>query len=284
MKTNLVKKMSVQKRFTYWILERETIKLKKKKGEEPPFTNDEILKNYRFCNVRRMDDRVSKWIYTNWYRPNFEHKNIVLACVLARHFNLPETLQLIGFPKVFSPRKIIKKLEKRAFEENKTVFNSAYVITGKNSGEPNKIRTVINTVCQYFVDNPLEDRTDFETMEETVEVLQDYPNIGTFMAGQIVADLRWATDYKFKDRKFWAPIGPGSRRGINRYFERPLRQSVKNFQEDLTKVIRNSKLELNRQFIRRLEAIDWQNCLCEFDKYERALWNEGRPKRKYGAK
>jgi len=30
----------------------------------------------------------------------------------------------------------------------------------------------------------------------------------------------------------------------------------------------------------RLEAIDYQNCLCEFDKYERALQG-GRPKRNY---
>jgi len=31
----------------------------------------------------------------------------------------------------------------------------------------------------------------------------------------------------------------------------------------------------------RLEAIDYQNCLCEWDKYERALWGEGKPKQLY---
>jgi hypothetical protein len=32
---------------------------------------------------------------------------------------------------------------------------------------------------------------------------------------------------------------------------------------------------------KRLEAIDWQNCCCEYDKYSRTLFGEGRPKQRY---
>ena len=31
----------------------------------------------------------------------------------------------------------------------------------------------------------------------------------------------------------------------------------------------------------RLEAIDIQNCLCEFFKYEKTLWGMGSPKQRY---
>ncbi len=49
----------------YFVHEREFIRLKKIAGSEPPYTDDPILGTYRFCNVRRADDRVSRWLTQN---------------------------------------------------------------------------------------------------------------------------------------------------------------------------------------------------------------------------
>jgi hypothetical protein len=49
--------------FLYWIVERYKIHLKKDiKKLDPPWTNDPILQTYSFTNVRRLHDRVTKFV------------------------------------------------------------------------------------------------------------------------------------------------------------------------------------------------------------------------------
>jgi hypothetical protein len=50
----------------YWVREREEIRRRKDSGHPPKsWTTDEILLTYRFCNVRREDDRVTIWVRKN---------------------------------------------------------------------------------------------------------------------------------------------------------------------------------------------------------------------------
>lgn len=58
----------------HWIIEREKIRIKKETGEPFPWTEDPILKAYRFCNVRREDDTVTKWIAENIRKPYEKHR------------------------------------------------------------------------------------------------------------------------------------------------------------------------------------------------------------------
>ena len=106
MKIEAVKKLSVSSRLLYWIQEREKVRQLKEAGAPKPWTDDEVLQRYRFCNVRRMDDKVSRWLFENWYQPNFDHPNMLLACALARFINLPASLEVIGFPTQWRPDKI----------------------------------------------------------------------------------------------------------------------------------------------------------------------------------
>jgi len=103
------------------------------------------------------------------------------------------------------------------------------------------------------------------------------------MAGQVVADLRWAMKGKWRDRNRWAPIGPGSRRGLNRLLEQDIKTPVKQeeFVKRLRQMIVTCEAFLPIELTNRMEAMDWQNCLCEFDKYSRVLLGEGRPKQLY---
>ena len=279
MKIEQVQKLSPESRFLYWIKLRESIRIAKSRKKRRPWTDDEILQNHRFCNVVRMEDKVSKWLNNNWYQPNYGHKNIVPAIVLARHFNLPDVLMVLRYPFKWDADKYVKRVEKC---EKK--FNAAYIITGKNSGHPNKHETVIRLVVQQFFDNPL--RMDINSMQQTAERLMEYENIGSFMAGQIVADMRWSMDGEWDDRMTWAPIGPGSRRGMNRLHGRPEKQALRQVQflSELRDVMRDFKKELPSALTKRMEAHDWQNCFCEFGKYERALWKEGRPKQRYNGR
>lgn len=283
MKISKVKTMKPLDRLVYWITERESIRLKKEAGESRPWTDDEILDTYRFCNVRRMDDRVSQWLLKNWYEPYRDHPNAVLACVLARHFNQPSTLELIGYPTEWNPDEILHKIEKSRAEckpYKGPIFNSAYYLSSELSiraGElgVTRVHTVLGMMCQQFVDRPF---TPTNTVRESITKLTSYRGVGTFIAGQIVADLRWATSINFKDRLRWAAIGPGSRRGMNRLLGKDVKASMNQelFDELFSELVDELKEKLPTSITRRLEAIDLQGVLCEFDKYERITKSEGK--------
>ena len=273
-----VAEMVTYKRFIYWIKEREKIRCLKRSNDPKPWTDDTILQSYSFCNVRRMDDRVSKWLLHEWYIK--DHKNIVTAAALARLFNLPASLEAIGFPKVWLPKRVDKIMETRR-EAEQQCFNGAYIVTGKFGGGSKAHQVVWKMVNPIFKSKY---KPNTNLMEETHSELMQFDGIGSFTAGQIVADLRWVMKGKWKDRSRWAPIGPGSRRGMNRLNSDPIKTGMKQpqFEKQLQKLIERCARSLPYQgIVRRLEAIDYQNCLCEWDKYERTLHGEGRPKRKY---
>jgi len=139
----------------------------------------------------------------------------------------------------------------------------------------------VDCVINYYVAS-LPELVSFDSMKQCVTDINACYGYGSFMAGQIAADLRWAVKGKWKDKKTWAPIGPGSKRGMNRFRKRSLKYNLKQ-QQFLGEMNECSKLLriTYPNIYERLEAIDIQNTLCEFDKYERALAEAGRPKQKY---
>ena len=128
-----VKTLPAGERLLYWVRERESLRLKKESGASRPWTDDDILSTYRFCNVRRADDRVSRWLRDHWYTPHHGHPNALLACALARWVNLPDSLGAVGFPERWDPARVAGTL-KRVRGESGQVFNSAYVIAAGGKG------------------------------------------------------------------------------------------------------------------------------------------------------
>lgn len=285
MNIEVVKAHSVWHRFVYWIEEREKIRLAKEAGLPKPWTDDVILQSYRFCNVRRMDDKVSRWLLENWYKPYQDHHWMIWACGLARFFNNPDSLALIT-DQVFkstvgrsAASTRIKKTLREYAKSGHTIFNGAYMVRG-NDGE-DKISSVVDYYCSNLFEIRWHGMTN--SMKELWTAVCSKYGFGSFMAGQIVADMRHAAEGKWEDKNSWAPMGPGSKRGMNRLLERPLNQPItqREFEERLEKITASLDADLDYSVGCRLEAIDRQNCLCEFDKYERTLFDNRRPKQKY---
>lgn len=283
MNTSAVGKLPPAERLLYWIREREAIRIRKEAGEPPPWTDDEILRTYRFTNVRRMDDKVSQWLLANWYEPYKGHPNTLYAAALARSFNLPTTLhEVTEYVYCDGPpgwRRIKDKI-KMARGSGRNVFNAAYVVS-TNGVKADKVEYVVDRVCKPLADRP--PLLDTGSMERSVGVLAGYNGLKSFMAGQIVADLRWAMTGLWRDRNRWAPQGPGSTRGLARLLgldpATPMRPVV--FRRRFNDVLERGFNRLPWEVRGRMEAMDCQNCLCEWDKYERTLWDEGRPKQLY---
>jgi hypothetical protein len=228
-----------------------------------------------------MDDTVSKWLLENWYKPNFNHPNMLLACVMARLFNLPEALEEVGFPKRWDPEKTAQILMDRK-QLGLNNFNAAYMITMGGQKGKDKAKTYINKLLIPVSQLPAVSGSRAVSLMGLACSLTPLWGVSGFMSGQVVADVRWAIKGLWKDRLTWAAVGPGSSRGMCRLLGKPVRHDVRQevFEERFTSVRELVSKSLPKIF-QRLEAIDIQGCLCEFDKYERVLWKQGRPKRKY---
>src|SRR4051794_11546712 len=84
----------------HWVRERETTRIRKGAGEPPPWTSDAIIAKYRFCNVRREDDRVTVWIRKNIRERYANDPNLWFMLAIGRWINWPDTLaelQAAGF-------------------------------------------------------------------------------------------------------------------------------------------------------------------------------------------
>jgi hypothetical protein len=118
------------------------------------------------------------------------------------------------------------------------------------------------------------------------DMLMQFDGLGSFIAAQVVADLKYMEPLaSAADWQTFAASGPGSRRGMNRVTgvapttslsEGEFRAKMSFLQPALNAMLAKSDL-----FPRPLHAQDVQNCLCEFDKYERARLGEGTPKQIY---
>ena len=277
----------------YWVRERENIRLARAAGLPGPWTDDLILRQFRFCNVRRRDDRVTQWIINNVIVPYTNHPNLWVMLALARYINLPATLQEIGeaglWPTDDSPDwSAIGNLVDARARRGEQAWTGAYMIRAEsNKNAPwyslGKARYVTDIVIAREL---WENRDTITTAigEGTVqaahEAIAGRYGWGSFMAGQVVADLTYSPVLSnAPDLTTWAPLGPGSRRGLNRLAGRNTDDQLS--QEDAVIEMRewytDIVLDLGSEFS-DISLHDVQNCLCEVDKYLRAETGEGRPR------
>lgn len=245
---------------------------------------DPIIARYRFCNVRRNDDRVTKWIHTNWLHPHANDPYLWFAMVVARLFNLPFTLNAIGYPVPFRPAAMRLKLHMMKAHGN-NIFNAAYIVS-TNGRAMDKVDYLFDYVLAPMWASRKEITKALEDVPLAVvwDILQQQNGLGSFMAAQVVADLKYAPPWQgAPDWYTFAAPGPGSKRGLNRVMGNATDANWpgRSWQTTLD-TLRKAILPLLPQYLgSHLHAQDLQNCLCEFDKYERVRLGEGRPKQFY---
>lgn len=267
--------------FAAFITERDRIRFCKEAGYAKPWTDDPIFQTYRFCNVRREDDHVTRWIKAHWRDPKAEHKDLWFAMVVARLFNKPETLQSIGFPAPWKSEKTRDALHGRA-RLGLNNFNAAYIVS-TNGLAMDKVDYVVDIVL-----DPLWEARKLYRPHKAVSLagyhaqLMQARGLGSFMAAQVVADLKYTPAFRAaEDWHRWAAPGPGSMRGLNRVRGMPADTPWGRSWLNILQELRDAVLPLLPKDLRDLHAQDIQNCLCEFDKYERIRTGEGRPKQLY---
>jgi 5-hmdU DNA kinase, helical domain len=105
--------------------------------------------------------------------------------------------------------------------------------------------------------------------------------LGSFMCGQIVADLKYLPFMKQVDDWWtWATPGPGSSRGLNIVLGRAINDPWKKGEWliELQKLGDSVTPWLEEVGIEKLHNQDLQNCLCEFSKFTKVARGIGRPR------
>lgn len=270
--------------FYHWILEREKCRVGRESGWPKPWSLDPILQNYRFCNVRREDDVVTKWIHENWLHkydgavPNYR---MVAAMCAARLFNRVTTLERIGFPllEIYSWVESARE-QLKLMRESEPIWTGAYLVS-TNGHAMDKVDYILDKVLKPIIVHQIMPYRG-ETLQSFHKRLMAFDGMGSFMAGQVIADLKFSSLFdpqNTADWWTWAPIGPGSKRGLNRYFGRPLEKSIsdKNVLEELNLV----QCSVAKRLGLALAVHNIQNCFCEYDKWMRVFKGEGKPRSKY---
>ena len=272
--------MNVQSELLHWIKERESVRIKKEAGEPKPWTTDPIIRDYKFCNVRRNDDRVSRWIHDHWLHPYADHSNITFAMCVARIFNWPETLALIEeivFAEGWYPD-LMRNVLKEYRDQGNKVFTGAYTVStcGLAMDKVDYVIDKVFTPLRWIV-NPMDDHV---TLEMVWAKLCEFQGFSSFMAGQVIADLKYIEPLKSApDWNTFAPLGPGSIRGLNRLHGRALAYNVK--QQQGTQELLEIQSIIKRELALDIALHDVQNCMCEFDKYMRLKYDGGKVRSKY---
>jgi hypothetical protein len=254
-----------------FIVERHNVYLRRAAGLPKPWTEDAMLQSYRFTNVYRELDRETEWLFDNWLAPNAAEEDLWFLSFVARHINLHTTLEQIGLPLPWNAEDFNKDMEWVA-EQLPKVFSSAYMINQTIPGGKGLSKAAY---LSKYVFSPAWKQRELlrarrgELLEHFHDRLMNQKGLGSFMAAQVVADVKWFMG-STPDFHTWAAPGPGSLRGLSLVKGLPAEQRWRAHQW-------LAELQWLREEIngvlppgwQPLDAQNLQNCLCEFSKYIR---------------
>lgn len=273
-------------RLVQFAIERHAIYLRRSAGLPKPWTNETILQQYRFTNIVRENDPVTIWIAKSWREPYQTDPNLWFAMVVARLLNLPDSLQALGYPVPWNRVHFLQTLRHRKEKKLKN-FNPAYIVSTNGIAMAKELYIADHVLDPLWQGRERLQPKRGDNLNSYHMLLGQFHGLGSFMAGQVIADLKYAPP--LSDSVDWwsfACSGPGSRRGLNRALGRPEKST---WREDEWRM-ENERLRqrVNQEFekigIEPIHGQDGNNLECEFDKYERVRLGQGRPKQKYNGK
>ena len=260
----------------------EQIRVLRESGAPSPWSDDPVLRDWSFCNVRREDDRVTQWVTQNWREPHKDDPDLWFAMAVARFVNWPDTLQELGYPVPWDKEHFVLVLQTRAARGEK-MFSEAYKISNSGKSVP-KVGHVAGVLDRLWQARKALRPKCGQRLAEYHGRLKQRNGLADFMAAQVVADLKYVEPLRSaNDWLSFAAPGPGSMRGINRVLGRPLEKKwdPDQWRAALRRLHAAILPDLEGIGLGDLSASDLQSCLCELDKYERVRLGEGKPKRRF---
>lgn len=257
--------MPLTAELAYWINERDRIRRARARGQPSPWTEDPVFNTVRFCNVHREHDKVTQWIRENWNRG----ADPAWKFVLGRMINLPESLEevLIGWQQhpsedVLERAAVDLKIERSL---GKKIFTSAYTIStcGQRMDKVDYVLSVVRSVQRLGY-------PDYRSCAATSNFLQQVDGLGSFLAGQVVADMKNTPGHPLAtapDFDTFCVPGPGSLRGLGWWYGEDPECVTRSRFDDVIAACYDAVMPLVDPEVGNIDMQDFQNCLCEFSKY-----------------
>lgn len=276
--------------YLYFVWEREAIRMARENGFNQPWTIDPIMQKYRFCNIRRRDDRLTKWLIDKVYSSRKNNQDLWFIAAICRLINWPPTILMLdmwmalpGSAEEFNTYKFISVVED-IVEAGHKAYGAAYMTyPGRETG---------STKSEFFATKILEpliaiapkvrEAVSSKSVENVVDILSSSFGLSTFLAGQIAADLTYFDEQlgNAEDLYEFAPVGPGSQAGLNYLMSNKVTDTWKQGEFNRTLIRMNHRIK-DELGIMDLTLHDVQNTACEFSKYTKALLGDGKPRTLY---
>lgn len=272
--------------FFRWCAERQAIDKRKRAGEPAPWTQDKILRNYKFTNVYPVSDRGSQFLIKSVIeKGSQEPVDVLFRILLYQAFARPSTFELIE--KHCSPltwanysREKIAPLLKKVNKSKTAVFTAAYQnLPPPFDEEKTQIDRALRLVEVLMDRDFLGELAQVEYFGEVYEILTTYQNFGPFHSFQMMRALSYTNIIHFH-RNDWAIAGPGTVSGMRKMFGDSFSQTTDlDFQLSIMRwFVDNAPAQFQRLGLEfdglgpdhlPLSVVDVEHAICEVDKYAR---------------
>ncbi|MDP3071123.1 MAG: putative DNA base hypermodification protein [Opitutaceae bacterium] len=272
---------------SYWrfACERQRIFFARAEGQRSPWTDDVVLREFKFTNAYRASDRVSQYLIRKViYRGDASPDEVFFRTLLFKVFNRIDTWELlcrevgeITF-KEFSFKRYDAVLS-AAMARGERVYSAAYIMPSGGAKAPGgrKHSMHLRMIEQMIKDGLPSKIAAARSMAKAFDLIRAYPTIGDFLAYQYVTDLNYGPLISFSEMDFVVP-GPGAFSGVHKCFsdlggltEAEIIKVVTDRQEE---EFGRLGLSFRNLWGRPLQLIDCQNLFCEVDKYARVMHPE----------
>ncbi len=209
-------------RFGAFIAEREAIRISRSLGDPWPWTDDEWLRRYRHCNIRREDDSVTIWLRDHWREPHADDVDVWFALAVARLVNDPATLKEVGYSVPWRREHFLEVIAARQ-RRGESVERRAYRIRAnpKAPGTPKAVYIANDVLTPMWAARQRLRPRRRDTLDAFHARLIQCEGMGSFIAAQVVADMKYVPPLsEASDWWTFAASGPGSRAGLNRVLGR----------------------------------------------------------------
>ncbi len=272
--------------FFEFCIDRHDIYIRKEVDRQPPpWTTDNILKNFKFCNIFRELDAGTRVITERrWVDP----LDALLNIVCYRFFNRRDHFERIGEVSVatWDANDFLRRVE--LAKAQGPVFSDAYLVHGNEKHIARRL--------QWIIDNGTDLLLALATSSSAADsyrALRRIDGVGQFIGYQMWLDASYHSLHSWTGDDF-VVVGPGSKWGLALMTGRPDVKGVKNAwcvsamealrdeqQLYFESIEREKDKRLSYTRPLSLEAIE--HALCEWRKYQNLEGGFGR-KRKFSPK
>jgi len=271
----------------YWqfAAERQRIFFRRLDRQAPPWTDDPILRSYKFTNAYRASDRVSQYLIRRViYRDDLPDSGdeVFFRIMLFKLFNRIETWELLerSLDVVTYANYRFERFDgilARALSEGRRIYSPAYIMPpGRHAfAERAKHQNHLRLIERMMADEVPRRLAELHSMQQAFTLLRSYPTIGDFLAYQFLIDINYSEITHFSEMDFVVP-GPGALSGISKCFvdrgglNEP--EIVRIMADRQHEEFARFGLEFRSLWGRPLQLIDCQNLFCEVDKYARVAY------------